>query len=233
MRIDDVLQLDIPPDMHAQSLRDTFDTSCLRYLLITHTHYDHCAVGDLEWLAPDFSYRENAGPLIIAGNRDVIFRIPSQALADPTRAQALEVMPGDRFTLGDYSVLALEACHPVDQNPLNFVIEKDGLRVLFAVDTGHYTKSTWNQLAGQRVDLVVVDCTFGPERQTRGNAHLGLPDVLEFREKAERLDIAVDSSTTWVITHFSHLGGALHDELESLAAPHGLVVGYDGLELML
>jgi hypothetical protein len=36
-------------------------------------------------------------------------------------------------------------------------------------------------------------------------------------------------SAHWVITHFSHHSGLLHDELVELANIHGLVVGFDGM----
>ena len=39
----------------------------------------------------------------------------------------------------------------------------------------------------------------------------------------------VDDSTKLVITHFSHNGHLLHEELEKLANPEGFDVAYDGV----
>lgn len=38
----------------------------------------------------------------------------------------------------------------------------------------------------------------------------------------------VDEKTQLIITHFSHNGKLLHEELEALAAPEGFRVAYDG-----
>ena len=38
-----------------------------------------------------------------------------------------------------------------------------------------------------------------------------------------------DDRTIFVVNHFSHNGGALHEEMEQAMAPHGILVAYDGM----
>ena len=41
----------------------------------------------------------------------------------------------------------------------------------------------------------------------------------------------IDEKTVCVMNHFSHNGQFLHEELEALANPAGLLVSYDGMTL--
>ena len=57
--------------------------------------------------------------------------------------------------------------------------------------------------------------------------HMGFPDDVEMRDRLRAIG-CVDEKTQLVITHFSHNGKLLHEELEALAAPEGFRVAYDG-----
>ena len=63
-----------------------------------------------------------------------------------------------------------------------------------------------------------------------GTNHMGVEDVLETQKKLIEIGCA-DENTVWVINHFSHNGGILHEELEERMKPHGFIVAYDGLEV--
>ncbi|MFQ6133720.1 MAG: hypothetical protein ACE5R4_16890, partial [Armatimonadota bacterium] len=60
--------------------------------------------------------------------------------------------------------------------------------------------------------------------------HMGVPAVIEARQELEKRG-ALAPNCRFFATHFSHNGGALHEELEELLAPHGIAPAYDGLEL--
>ena len=60
-----------------------------------------------------------------------------------------------------------------------------------------------------------------------GTNHMGFPDDVEMRDRLRAVG-CVDEKTQLVITHFSHNGKLLHEELEALAAPEGFRVAYDG-----
>lgn len=59
---------------------------------------------------------------------------------------------------------------------------------------------------------------------------MGLPDVLLFKKKAEDIGLT-NERTRWILTHFSHQHGLLHEEMEEVARPFGFEVAYDGMEL--
>ena len=56
---------------------------------------------------------------------------------------------------------------------------------------------------------------------------MGFPDDVEMRDRLRAIG-CVDEKTQLIITHFSHNGKLLHEELEALAAPKGFRVAYDG-----
>jgi phosphoribosyl 1,2-cyclic phosphate phosphodiesterase len=60
---------------------------------------------------------------------------------------------------------------------------------------------------------------------------MGIPDVLDTKNQLLNLQ-CIDDSTPLVITHFSHNGHLLHDEIENIVAPYNITVAYDGLEVV-
>ena len=49
-------------------------------------------------------------------------------------------------------------------------------------------------------------------------------------KKAEEIGFT-DSNTQWVLTHFSHGGGLMHEEMEAIVKPKGFEVAWDGMEI--
>ena len=109
-----------------------------------------------------------------------------------------------------------------------FDIEKDGKRLLYGNDTGLFPAATWDHIQGRRYDLVSLDCTMLKRKE--GRNHMGIDDVLEAKRRLLEMGCA-DRDTKWVITHFSHNGGILHEELEEIMKPHDFMVAWDGFEV--
>jgi phosphoribosyl 1,2-cyclic phosphate phosphodiesterase len=59
---------------------------------------------------------------------------------------------------------------------------------------------------------------------------MGLPSVERFRARCEQTELT-DQNTRWVLTHFSHAGGACYAELVDIAAPLGFDIAFDGMEV--
>ena len=60
---------------------------------------------------------------------------------------------------------------------------------------------------------------------------MGLPDVFEVQDRLLDEGIA-HSGNAFVVTHFSHNGLLLHEEIEALCVERGILVAYDGMELV-
>lgn len=227
--IDDLYLVDFPADTYAHALREGIDFGLIEHLFITHSHEDHFYPDDLLMRMAPYAYPDF--PLQLWSNQTVCQKI--DRMKEKYSALAIETTPlkaGDTVKAGKYTVTALAAAHMPTENALLYIFD-DGEHKLFqAHDTGWFSEETWELLAGQKLDLVNFDCTFGPKDNRYG--HLGIPNILEIREKMLQID-ALKTDGKSVITHFSHNGGFLHEELEAHVKGMDLIVAYDGMTIEL
>ncbi len=223
------LKVDWPPDSLSQMHRFGLDYSRLRQLLITHSHYDHFFPFDLAMRQPGFSVVTT--PLHLYANRATL-RLAKRALRRwrDHRLTMHLIRPGDRLRLGDYQVLALPAHHAPLEQAMNFVIQRSGFSVLIGTDTGWWTDHAWSLLTGERLDLVLMDCTYGARDEDEN--HLGAPAVIELKDLMRERGL-IHENSRFVATHFSHNGGVLHHQLEEILSAHGVEVAYDGMRIPL
>ncbi len=123
------------------------------------------------------------------------------------------------------------ALHKRSEDCYIYIIEENGKKLLYANDTGIFPEETFDYLktlTDTKFDLVSFDCTSGPKKS--GNNHMGFPDNLIVKQRLENMRL-VDRDTKYVVTHFSHNGGLLHDDLERLVSGDGFIVAYDGMEI--
>jgi phosphoribosyl 1,2-cyclic phosphate phosphodiesterase len=228
--INEDLKVDLPPDTFYHSVIHNMDTSKIKHLLITHCHHDHFAYRELEYLRPGYAARNDLPNLQIYGTEHVINMVPE--FKDLWLDQNT-IVPFTSYDVGDYKITTLKAIHGSGPNPLNYIIQRDGKSFLYGCDTGYYEEETWAYLAssGIKLDLVISECTGGPTRVDY-KYHMGLPNVCDLRMKFEEIGV-ITPDTKWIITHFSHNGGATYDEMVIVAEPKGFEVAYDGLELYL
>lgn len=229
--VGDTIKVDLPPDSVAHAIHYGLDLTPLRHLFITHSHLDHLAPGDLEFRRQGFAVVAADALLNVYGNGTVLDLL-NQRLRDPS-GLALRYHQLRAFqpvtVEGDITIVPIAASHagPLEE-ALNFVIRAAGKTVLIGHDTGWYAQHTWDFLFEQVLDVVFLDCTRGPLEGRLG--HMGAPAVMEARLELQKRG-ALAPNCRFYATHFSHNGGALHEELEELLQPHGIAPAYDGLEL--
>lgn len=234
--INDEILMDFNADTVAHYHKYKFDWQKIKYCLITHSHSDHFYPEDLMMFAePRFTH--GVTPIdFYAGKSacDKINEVFSTKLSEPSRATINEVKEGDLITVGDNKVLVIHADHDPLSSPVIYAIEdKDGKRILYANDTGIFSdKVVADMKRLGRFDIVSFDCTctFVP---TWEHGHMGLCANAKMKELLIKENLA-DSSTKFIITHFSHneLKGHDHEELCAEAEKYGFIVAYDGLEVV-
>lgn len=231
--INDDLMIDFSADTYQNALRNGLDLSRLHTLLVTHDHEDHLYAEDLGTRYTWFSHLDETSPetLTVYGNDRVGLQISrgTAAYGGPGgRVQFKRVVPFAETELpGGYRFTALTALHDRSQQCyLYLVTDKDGKAMLYGHDTGLFVPETMAALKGRHLDFVMLDCTCGDEAE--GTNHMGFSDDVIMRDRL-RENGNVDDSTKLVITHFSHNGHLLHEELEKLANPEGFDVAYDGV----
>lgn len=230
--INDSLMVDFPPDTYYHIINFNIDLSQLKHLVITHSHEDHFYTKDLALRKLGFAYLDERSVLNIYGNKAVESIMNQIIDNDAMLKRYLDihyVPPFETFEAGDIKVTSLKALHDPKEDCYIYIFEDtDGKRMLYGNDTGIFPEETWEYIKGHYFNLVSLDCTSGAERD--GNYHMGLPDDIKVKERLIEIGCA-DEATKFVVTHFSHNGRLLHDELVELAKPHGFDVAYDGFEV--
>jgi len=109
-------------------------------ILVTHAHYDHCSVADIEKLQADGT---------------VIVTEPESALK--LTGDVRIVKPGDQLTINEIHIEAVPAYntdkkfHPKSKNWLGFVVTIDGVRIYHAGDT-----DLIDEMADLSVDIALL-----------------------------------------------------------------------------
>lgn len=228
--INDELLIDVAPEFSQQLLRDGLDATEIRSLLFTHTHPDHFNVGDL------FSRMEGYGfeithPLHIFGN-------------DRAINGAAEVLPGysaERFAFHclvpfvtvethGYRITPLLANHAKWELCYTWFIEKEGQSIFYGHDSGWFPELTWQWLKGKKIDLAVLECTYGFNGDNRTNNHMSLETVFAARDRLAELG-CLEKNSQLIVSHISHSGGLLHDDLVAACDKENILVAWDGLNL--
>ncbi len=241
--IDGVLGIEFPPDAYYHALRFQLDYSKMRYLIITHSHMDHFYAHD--FILRGYKYCDNPNqPLTIYGNGEVL-----KVFAECTRREMKEgvavnyrlqeVHPFQPFFCGDngeYAVTPLLAQHSKTEEAFVYLIEKSGKAYLHLTDTGRLPKETLDYLEkyfqnrAQKVDFVTFDCTFLAHTAGEVSRHMGLEDNRAMQEEFLQRKIA-DGHSRYAITHYSHNGAPLSENLISWGAQYGYIPTFDGTEI--
>jgi len=227
--LDGVYKVDLPPDNYLHMLRYGRSLADVRYLFITHTHYDHLHPDDLLMRREPFAHIMGEKPLHIYGNEEAIARIRSAVEGYSGMGLTLhKVKPFNGFVAGEFNVMPLLADHGGDRFPLLYLFEKNDKVILHGYDSGWFPDETWKALEDYTLDLAILDCTSGPLPVSK--YHMSIGCVVRVKEYMLLRGIA-DKDTVFIATHFSHNGGLLHEELESRLNPKGIRVAFDGLEI--
>lgn len=243
--LDDKIKLDFGPDSYAQMLANRLDYTRVHTLLVTHSHPDHLDVPELGYREPAFAHLEDASALTVYGNAMVGKKMEQRISA---RVAFEKLTPFETVTLEGYQVTPLQAVHyvhktanPVQENPVEFegktyyraeealiyLIEKNDKRLLYAHDCAGLTQADLSFLAGKRLDLVSLDCTYGGTTP-RNIGHMGYAENLKCREQLRNVG-AADDKTIFVANHFSHNGVLPYEQLQKLLP--GFIISYDGMTI--
>jgi len=225
--IDGVYKIDLPPDTYYHSVRHNIQFSQLECIFFTHSHEDHLDPGELSYLRPPFAHNLTHTPINIYGNRAVLDAIERFNAKNNLPVSLIEARPFNPIKAGNLTFVPVKAEHKPDEEALNYVIGSSSATALYASDTGRYETATIEHLAGYHFDLLISECTQGM-LGLPAKFHMGLEAVLELRDKLDHAG-ALKAGARTVITHFSHNIGLLHEELEAVANPHGIIVAYDGI----
>lgn len=222
--IDGILKIDLPPDTLTQVQREGLDVRDWIALIFTHSHDDHFAPSELQYCVIPFNDRDHLD-FSIYGNARIVDELWTRYPNWP-----FDIHPTtsfEPFSIADYRIVPFKANHKLDEDSQNFVIEREGKKLIYATDTGVIFPESMDFLAGAKADCLIIECTEGFV-PTQYHGHL---DIHECRQMVEALrkNGALQDRARVVTVHHADQGEGTHDELTAAFAPDGIEVGYDGM----
>jgi phosphoribosyl 1,2-cyclic phosphate phosphodiesterase len=133
-------------------------------------------------------------------------------------------------------VFAVTSNHPgngPEEYSLNYVVEKNGKRLLYAADTGLYSVENLRALQDFQCDTVVMEGTYGSLTMDRGISHLTCDSFIENAEKMVTWGVARPDARFFV-THINQCHSFTHEEYEAYMRAHSalnITVAYDGFRV--
>ena len=240
--------IDLPIGVSQQAARFGINGSKIRYLFITHSHGDHFCPGLIlrrrKRLECDLTHRtinlphRNLPKLRIFGSKGVIQKILAfDKEAEKNCQLSLNaVKPFCRYAADDLAIVPLLSSHPVPgEEPLNFIIQRKGKTILYALDTFKFFPETWSKIREFRFDLVVLEASEGktttPMKQFEIKAHLNLKEVEKIHNDFVREKLLCKGGV-FALSHLSHYT-EIYDEIAPDYAKKGITVAYDGMKIRL
>ena len=224
------------------------DTGSIRYLFVSHGHFDHFQPLEIIRFAASLPH-----PLKVFGNgmvteglelcRDTAFDDETGRFVshqEPYNVETIRLELGGEVVTGDVRVTALHGNHSMnkrycimEEQALNFLIEVDGRKLFYGLDSSYMMPRTLERLAGTRLDVAVVDATFG--RREIDPITSGHHNWVMLDETLDQLRAAgcIDEDTTIVADHLSCGNIGPHEPMVDEQAAKGITVAYDGLTLTL
>lgn len=226
--IDDILLLDLNPDLYAQKLHFGLDLCRIRDILITHNHGDHLTPLYMEFRNPAY-YGKSLPRLPVYGPWDI-----AESLKPYENYIEMHVVKsGDVFDTSMHHIMTLPAIHSAVNGKM-YLIERDGKSLFYLHDTGFPSQEALDLILKHEthpVDLVSMDCTYGPNPLPPGyTSHMGFTENIRLKERFLKDGIA-DEHTRFVAAHFSHNGKLLHEEMCEAMKPYGIEIAYDGMTI--
>ena len=239
--VNDDLIIDLGPDTQSSFFACDKDMGKVKYLLQTHIHADHYFEQSLITRIP-YMDMKNQHLLSIYAQSNCM-KIMSDRIRNYEDADLITdegknklsvstycVEHGDLFEFGDYKVKAIDTDHDVKHGSLLYLVMNNGKNFLYATDTKPFTEDALKELDGYRLDLLVMDHTFGDVDYSFShlNEKLFIEQINILKDKG-----IIDDNTIIYGTHISHCGNGIHEECEERAVKNGYHIAYDGMEINL
>jgi len=241
--------LDLGAEAFQQARKFNIPIVGIRYLFVTHSHPDHLYPEHLfwRWMAPGqeipppgydtFGPRFSELPMLhVYGNADVcaLLKPDLDAYGDGEerfRMRLHLVEYGVQGQAGDITYLPLEGNHRDRTcNSVNYVLQRDGRTILYALDTGWFHEHTYELMKQFRYDLVVIEGTFGYGVDSAGHFNL---DKLQRAFAWFREDGLLKEGALFCASHICPHFSPVHDEYAPILAEQGITLAYDGMRVEL
>lgn len=221
--IDGALKIDFSTDTYVNTLTYEIDLVNLHHVLITHVHADHLNPHELSLRCGPFANLPDDAPVM---NVYAPPELASEMHYREGRIAVRGVAPFETFDAGGYAVTPCPAEHAAEGGAYNYLIERSGAAIYYALDSGRFSGEVMDYLAGRGIDLFVLDAALGTGERHCG--HMTFGEISELRAELMASGGARPGAT-FVLSHINHTSGMLGAEIQ--AAMPDFVVARDGMTI--
>lgn len=238
--INDDLLIDLGPDVTTSAAMYNIDLTKIKYILQTHGHSDHFDAGHLITRLKEYA-TENVEHISLFASKETIRTLdmwlkteePEADLFDSNWMNRLSMdikylRHGECVKIENYLVTPLESLHDISDNSLMYIINYNHKNIMYGTDLLEISDSVWEILRSFKLDLVILDHTYGKGKNAGGHLDSGQVTNIISKMKVEKI---IDESSLVYATHISHEGNDIHDVIEKIAINNGYHIAYDGLEI--
>ena len=225
------LCIDFGPDIFHAVIQNDVNLSELKYLLVTHSHFDHFYPENLEIRSRRYLKGETEKLNIIA-NAVVFMKLSMLGYSDEAmNVSRVSAEKYEQIACPPYKILPVPANHAHEfGGAMNYIISEGNTSVLYATDTGIYTEEGFVRLQGSNIDAVVLDGTNLFSATSKN--HLNLEGVCKMRDLMKEYGVIKENALV-ILTHFSHEGIPMHEALEEQVMELGMIAAYDGFKIII
>lgn len=238
--INDDLLIDLGPDVTTSAAMYNLDLTKIKYILQTHGHSDHFDAGHLITRLKEYA-AENVEHISLLASRETVNTLDMWLKTEESETDLFDsnwldrlhmdikcIKHGDCVAIGNYCITPLESLHDIKEISLIFIISYCNRNIMYGTDLLEISDSAWDILKSFKLDLVILEQTYGEVKNAGGHLDAGQVTDIVSKMKAEEI---IDENSMIYATHISHEGNDIHDVMEKLALANGYHIAYDGLEI--
>jgi len=241
--INDEMIIDLSPDITSSAVMYDVDLGNIKYLIQTHSHTDHFDAGHFVTRWSEYKSENLTHMNIICSkgtcddmNHWIKENEPSIDIYSDTFKRDMNydlhiLKHGDKVKLDNYEIIAIDSKHDSRIESLIYIISYRNKNILYGTDLLELSSEAWYIINDYKLDLVILDQTYGKECNSSGG-HLNVDNIVNIINIMRKENI-INSNTKVYATHLSHEGNSIHEETERLANLNGYNIAYDGLQISL
>lgn len=232
------LLIDLGPDSINACYQYNVDLSEIEYILQTHAHSDHFDTGHMITRHPEYA-PQDINPITLVASADTFCAMNKMIKDEDGNADLMcadfqeklklslkKISPFETITLGEYSITALDSSHDIIQQALICLITSRGKTILYGTDLLGINEKGYALLRDKRIDLLILDQTYGEGYNAGG--HLDAGQLRTIINRLSQLGV-IDATSLIYATHISHEGNDIHERMRVIAKEYGYDIAFDGL----